>query len=223
MNFKTIIKMLKLKSFIIILCTLFPTMGFAQKDANAKKILDNTAAIFNTSKGIRATFNIKNFQRGKLVGRSDGTILLKGNKFQVNTPEMVCWFNGKTQWTYIAHNDEVNVANPSNEELQNINPYVFLNLYKQGYNYRLGKIAKWQGKGVYEVILTAENTKENLSVITIYIAKTDYKPLQIILSTRNDNSSQISIDSFNKNQNLTENIFTFNKKKYPKAEIIDLR
>ncbi len=215
--------MLRFKSIIIILFALLPTMTFAQKDANAKKVLDSTSAIFSSAKGIRASFTIQNYQRNKLIGKSNGTILLKGNKFQVNTPEMICWFNGKTQWTYVVRNEEVNVANPTSEELQNINPYVFLNLYKQGFNYRMGKNASKNGKSVYEIILSAENTKQNLSNVTIYIAKGDYKPLEMILTTHNNTSSRISISSFNKNVTLPENTFVFNKNKYPKAEIIDLR
>lgn len=216
--------MFRLKFCTVILCAfLINSVLYAQKNANAKKVLDNTAAVFNNSNGIRATFDIMSYQKGNLQGSNNGTILLKGNKFQVNTPTMICWFNGKTQWTYILHSEEVNIANPSNEELQTINPYIFLNMYKQGFNYQLGKTSKWKGTPIYEVILSAENTRQTLSNAIIYISKSDYRPLMIKLNSKNGGMNLIHIHSFNKKQNLPDSTFSFNKKKYPKAEIIDLR
>lgn len=35
-------------------------------------------------------------------------------------------------------NDEVNVSNPTQEELQQINPYTFLYMYQKGFSYKLG-------------------------------------------------------------------------------------
>ena len=68
--------------------------------------------------GIRATFG----------GTGNGTLLLKGNQFYLNSGGIQSWFDGKTQWSYLESSEEVNVSNPTPEELQTINPYALLSI-----------------------------------------------------------------------------------------------
>ena len=89
----------------------------------AKQVLDKTAATISSKSGIKANFTIS----GNKYGNVSGTIAVKGRKFQATTPMAVMWFDGKTQWTYMKKNDEVNVSNPTEAQLQAINPYNFIN------------------------------------------------------------------------------------------------
>ena len=95
----------------------------------ATKILDKTAAVVSNKAGVTASFTISS----KQYGNSTGTISVKGRKFYANTSVGVVWFDGKTQWTYVRQNDEVNVCNPTQADLQAINPYNFIYMYKNGY------------------------------------------------------------------------------------------
>ena len=109
-----------------LLCFLFlcPRILQAQSDAKAREILDKTAAAFRQAQAVSITFG----------GTQEGTLLLKGNKFHLNTGDVETWFDGKTQWSYLRQNEEVNVSTPTPEELQSINPYVLLDHYSQHYN-----------------------------------------------------------------------------------------
>ena len=66
----------------------------------------------------------------------------------MDTPESITWFDGKTQWSYVVTSGEVNISNPTREELQTINPYLLLSTYKKGFTYELGK-AKHSGINLY--------------------------------------------------------------------------
>ena len=84
----------------------------------AKEVLDKAAATISNKQGITAKFKIS----GPNFSPTDGTISVKGKKFQASTEVAIIWFDGKTQWTYMKQNNEVNVSNPSEAELQSLNP-----------------------------------------------------------------------------------------------------
>lgn len=195
----------------------------AQKEPQAKEILDKTANAFNKSGGIEASFTLTPYQQGTPQQSMKGEIQLKGNKFHMITPEIITWFNGKTQWSYLVYNEEVNISNPTKEELESINPYSFISLYKQGYNYTVGTTRTYSGKAVYEINLIAETPKQQLAAITLYISQNDYFPVYIKAKENGKDYNVVTLDSYKTNSKLNDAIFSFNPKQYPKVEVIDLR
>ena len=152
-----------------------------QQQSQAKVVLEKTAEAFKKAGGVRVDFTLKAVNDGHLEGRENGIIQLKGEKFMLKTSETTTWFDGKTQWSYMVRNDEVNVSNPTQEELQQINPYTFLYMYQKGFSYKLGTVKVYQGKAVWEVILTANDKKQELESITLYVTKSTYEPVYIQL------------------------------------------
>ena len=148
-------------------------------------------------------------------------MLLQGKKFQLTTPDMVSWFNGKTEWTYLPENDEVNITQPTDKEIQAVNPYVFLDLYKKGYRISM-KESSLRGTATYEVHLEAERSDMAAQELYIDIRKSDNMPLCV--RVRQDKVwNRISVRNFQGNQKFTDADFTFPRDRYPDAEIIDLR
>ena len=111
-----------------------------QQQSQARVILDKTAEAFRKAGGVKVDFTVKAVTNGLVEGVENGTIQLKGEKFVLKTSDIITWFDGKTQWSYMTKNDEVNVSNPTQEELQQINPYTFLYMYQKGFSYKLGAI-----------------------------------------------------------------------------------
>ena len=195
-----------------------------QQQSQAKSILDKTAEAFRKAGGVKADFTVKVITDGLIEGVEHGTIQLKGEKFVLKTTDIVTWFDGKTQWSYVAKNDEVNVSNPTQEELQQINPYTFLYMYQKGFSYKLGTVKTYQGKAVWEVILTANDKKQELESITLYVTKSTYEPVYIQLQQRGQKTrNEITVTGYQTRLNYADSIFSFDKKQYPNAEIIDLR
>ena len=195
-----------------------------QQQSQAKAVLEKTAEAFKKASGVRADFTLKALNDGRLEGRENGVIQLKGEKFMLKTSETTTWFDGKTQWSYVTKNDEVNVSNPTQEELQQINPYTFLYMYQKGFSYKLGATKMYRGKAVWEVVLTARDKKQELERITLFVTKDTYEPLYILLQQRGQQTrNEITITSYQTKQNYADQVFTFDKKQYPNAEVIDLR
>lgn len=192
-------------SFII--CHLSFSFAYGQ---SAKQVLDKTAAVVAAKSGAKASFTIKGDQMN-----ASGTIAIKGRKFQASTPQATIWFDGKTQWTYLKKNDEVNMANPTEAELAAINPYNFIYMYKKGYKYTMEK-----KNGSFIVHLTATN-KRSIQEMYITINPKSYIPSQIRMRQQKGWTT-ITISGF-KQSKLSDGLFRFNSKDFPNAEVIDLR
>lgn len=183
-------------------------LAVAASAQTARQVLDKTAAALSNKGGITASFSIK--------GGVSGTISVKGRKFQASTPQGIVWFDGKTQWTYVEQNGEVNVSNPTAAELQAINPYNFIHLYRKGYKAELKDVGN-----LYQIHLVATGKGQSIGEMFIRVDKNTYAPT--ILSMREGkNWTTITVGSFKK-ANLADSYFTFPSKDYPQAEIIDLR
>ena len=178
---------------------------------SAKEVLDKTAAVVSAKNGAQASFSIKGDDFS-----TSGTIAIKGRKFHATTPQAVVWFDGKTQWTYVKKNDEVNVANPSESELAAINPYSFIYMYKKGYSYTLTKKG-----GSYEIHLKATDKKRSIQEMYLVINPKTSVPSRIRLKQKKGWTT-IDIRNF-KTSSLSDGLFRFNSKDFPSAEIIDLR
>lgn len=199
------------KIYLLALALSLAVSVFAQKDKQAREVLDKTAAALKQAEGVRATFG----------GTAQGTLLLKGDRFYLSSGGIQSWFDGKTQWSYLEDSEEVNVSNPTPEELQTINPYALLSIYKNGYNYKYAGVKSRNGKQGYEVILTPEK-KQDIAAITLFVSKT-YQPIYIKVEQSNKSVNEIMVNSYQTHQPLDNATFTFDKKKFPNAEVIDLR
>lgn len=199
------------KIYLLALALSLASGVFAQKDKQAREVLDKTADALKQAEGVRATFG----------GTAQGTLLLKGDRFYLSSGGIQSWFDGKTQWSYLEDSEEVNVSHPTPEELQTINPYALLSIYKNGYNYKYTGVKSRNGKQGYEVILTPEK-KQDIASITLFVSKT-YQPIYIKVEQSNKSVNEIMVNSYQTHQPLDNATFTFDKKKFPNAEVIDLR
>lgn len=212
------------KYIFSVLIALLSLPVIAQQQSQAKVVLDKTAEAFRKAGGVKADFTVKTVTNGLVEGVENGMIQLKGEKFVLKTSDIITWFDGKTQWSYVTRNDEVNVSNPTQEELQQINPYTFLYMYQQGFSYKLGATGTYRGKAVWEVVLTARDKKRELEHITLFVTKDTYEPLYISLQQRGQQTrNEITVTSYQTKRNYADQVFMFDKKRYPGAEVIDLR
>lgn len=196
------------KLSILIFATILCTGTFAQ---TAKSVLDKAAATISVKEGVTANYAMKGSH-----GDTSGTIAIKGRKFHATSGVANIWFDGTTQWTYMKGNDEVNISTPTETQLQMINPYNFINLYKKGYSYTMNTTGN-----SYVVHLTATASDRRIKELFITIDKKSYHPTQIRM-LQNSKWTQFDITGL-KRTTLADSQFRFNAKDFPKAEIIDLR
>ena len=193
---------------IIMVAALMSMGSFAQ---SAKAVLDKAAGTITAQSGVKA-----NFKMTTANGSTSGTIAIKGKKFYATTPQAKVWFDGKTQWTYLKNNDEVNVSNPTEAQLQAINPYNFIHLYKRGYTYTMNTAGT-----DYVIHLVANSTDRKIKELFISVNKKTYQPKQVKM-LQGKKWTTFDINCIKK-ENIADSQFRFNAKDFPKAEVIDLR
>lgn len=199
-----------MKKVISLTFAILMSMGsFAQ---TAQQVLDKTAAIIGNKSGASANFSMSSPK----YGSTSGSIAIKGNKFNARTPQAIVWYNGKTQWTYLKKNNEVNMSYPTQAQQMSMNPYTFINIYKTGYKSSLKTVG-----GNYQVRLVANNPKRSIAEMYITINKNTHVPSQIKMRQGNTWST-INISNF-KAKSVSNSTFVFNSKECPGAEVIDLR
>lgn len=198
------------KYLLTIICGL---VALTVNATDAKSVLDKTTAEYKKCPSVTVQFEIM------MGGDKDkGTILLQGSKFKTTLTNHITWFDGKTMWSYVKENEEVNVTTPTAAQLAKINPYAFLDIYKKGYDVEFGASTKTY----YEIVLTANNSKSSIKKAIVRINKFDHHPEYIMMGGKKGDM-EISVISFKKGKKQPDSAFRFNKKKYPKAEVIDLR
>lgn len=151
--------------------------------------------------------------------KSQGMLTLAGDRFTLSAPGMMTWFDGKTQWTYSSAMGEVNIVEPTPEELQQINPFAIIRTFSTSYDIRnLGSKA-----GVSTVQLTARSKSADIRSVRILLSDATSFPTRITLTLSSGKTVDIAVNQVMKGGKLPDTFFRFDRKLYPKVQVVDLR
>lgn len=188
----------------------------------AQQVMDQTAALLKKAGGIQANFTATTYKGTQATGSTGGKIAIQGKKFKVNSGQATIWFNGTTQWTLSSRGDEVYVATPTAAELQSMNPYAFVDLYKSGYSMTLTETT-YKGKACHEVSLIATNKSAAIGRMLVTIDKTTHRPLCIRLKPTGKEWVRLQISDITTKQKFAASYFEYSPAQHPGIQLIDLR
>lgn len=217
--------MMQLRTYFSwIFCLILLSIAGNGQAQEAQAILDQAAQAYEQSNGIKANFAIHSVVPQHNISESfEGVINMKGDKFKLETPDMITWYNGETQWVYLMRNEEVNVSTPSGDELQLTNPAVLLRQYKKGFAVQYkGTSTTRQAKSAYDITLTPKK-KSDIQQVDLQIEKVSHIPAAITITDKNGATVSIHISKWETSKNQADSFFSFNESDYPDAEVIDLR
>lgn len=212
---------ISLRGMLGALCILFTLTSFSQTVDKATKVLDYTATTIKACGDLKLDFTATQFKNFQETGSSNGTMLLSGKRLKLTTPQLITWYDGKTQWNYIVNANEVDVSIPTKKEMTTLNPYSFLNVYKRGYRASMRETTL-RDQPTYEVHLVARFKNMDAQEIYIDIRQEDYIPLCVRIR-QNDEWTRIALNDIKISQNFQDSEFVFNKEDYPSALFVDLR
>jgi outer membrane lipoprotein-sorting protein len=193
------------KTFLAAILLVLVKATFAQYDPKALEILEAMGEKYKSMPSYEANFsyaltndveNIKEEFKGKLT--------VKGDKFRISLPEQEVINNGATVWTYLPEVKEVNIDN---------------------YDRNSGDINDKTEGGVAceEVDLVPEKKDAQYFKIKLLIKKKDRVIQSLTMFDKGGNQYKYTITKFVPNTAVADAYFSFDPKKYPGVEVIDLR
>ncbi|MHB9055822.1 MAG: LolA family protein [Paludibacteraceae bacterium] len=213
---------MKPKKFIgsLLIAMLFVPALFAQSNQNAVKVLNNVVTLIQKN-AIQTNFGltVKEAKSSK-VQEMNGTFLMQGNKFVLNTNDMKVYFDGKTQWSYVPDVNEVSISNPTEKELAETNPLALLQAYK---NKATIRFAKTTSKTTQTLELFPKSNVTDFKKIVVVVNKSNNYPYSLQLTDKKGMVSTLVLNQFKTGIKTNNNTFVFITKNYKDIEINDLR
>lgn len=203
---------------ILFIFLLMITTPLYSQNGKCNTLLDRVIKEYDNSNGVSANFNISTKSNG-YVSEIKGKIVLDGTKFAFTTDEMECGYDGKTLWTYIKNNEEINLSSPEDDEIININPYLLL----KNYNTRFKCSFDSKNGDLETIILSPKNTSDNISRVKVTLNSKLLYPSIIEVMNKDNSKIVIKVLDYNNKTNIDKSKFSFNEKQYTNIEIIDLR
>lgn len=186
----------------------------ARAAVSAASVMDAMQAKLASSAAVEVMFTINGAS-----GNVQGSAIMSGSAFFFETPDLCVWYDGKTQWALLRSSDEVNITEPTVEELTSTNPFAILSSYASTYKVR--RLA--DSNGCYNLRLTPVSGKSAISAIDISCDIKTKWPRMVKIVFADKRHISLSVDSIKTIAKQPASVFRYDKAKFPAAEIIDLR
>ena len=112
-----------------------------------------------------------------------GRSMINGEKFYFTMSGIETFYDGKTQWVYMADINEVTITEPLESELKDINPLAMIQYYMT--NHRIAFDDDLGNDKVWFVNFYPHSKKEEYFMVTINISKSSYYTTRIIIYQKN--------------------------------------
>lgn len=215
-----------MKKILVVIANLLiiSNLVVAQKDKKATAILDEMSKKYQTMKSFSAAFTYGvEGTNAKLTESYKGDVTVKGIKFRLKMAGQEVFANGKDLYTYVKETNECNVTEFNPTEMEELSPTKIYTIYKKGYKYVFLEEVK-EGSQFYEVVeLSPEDKSSKIAKVQIKVDKKDKSVKSWKVWDKNGKRTVFRVDKFSPNAPADDKIFTFDKKKYPGVEVVDLR
>lgn len=213
------------KRLLIGIAWLMVSLGImAQPSVNkAETILDavakKTAAY--TSLKIDFTYTLTN-ETEKLNEKQEGTITVKGDKYNLKIAGQEIISDGKTVYSYNPEINEVIITTSNPDDDESVNLTKLLNNYKTNFKAKFIKEEVVAGKTIQVVDLTPVKGKSFYKV-RVNIDKAQQQIQSIAFYDRSNNIFTYIVKKLTPNVSTPESLFLFNKASHPGVTVVDMR
>lgn len=174
-------------------------------------------AAYKAAKGIAVHYSMTG-----AMGSSSGQIVMQGNKFCITASNMICWYNGKTQWSYSTMSNEVSIMEPTANELQVVNPFAVVSNFQSAYT---ATLMKSSSASATVIQLKPKNARSaQFSEVVLTLNKSTNLPSKIVATMKDKSKITITLSKYQTGANFPASTFVYNKKFVPAGtQVVDLR
>ena len=195
----------------------------AQQDPKAGKILDQMSAKYQALKAFQATFTQTLENPGAKVKQNiNGDITVSGQKFRLKISGQEVITDGKTTWTYLKNENEVNISD-SDPDTQEMSPSMIYTMYKKGYKYNYVQQVTEGGEALDVIELAPENRQNDVFKVRLKVRQKDTSVKSWQVYKKSGNQYTFYIKKFQPNPPTNAGTFAFDKAKYKGVKVVDLR
>lgn len=203
------------KIFFFILC-LLQFIVTAQSDPKAEKmvneVLRNVKNYENIS--VEFTYSLENVAEN-IKEQTRGEVIIKGDKYRLNLMGNTQIFNGTQLYTIIPEDEEINISTVDANDDKTITPSKMLTFFEDGYIYKWDIEQNAGGRTIQFIKLIPIDSNAEYESVFLGIDNYTKNISKLIYSMENGTRTEIIISSFKPDQPLSENLFKFDKSKYP--------
>ena len=207
---------MKTKNIIACLFLLFATQAVSAQN-NAEMIIRLLINQMKSHKNVEMTFNYQLSPDEKTVIEGEkGHTWLQGDAYKIELADQHTISDGKTIWTYLIEDEEVMVSNAA-DGVDNT-PLKLLTSLDESY---VATLAGIDPNGIATVELANPKGQYKRVTLKINTKKAELKSADIYME--DGSKAVVTIEEMKFDQNLGEKFFTFDTKKHPKVDVIDMR
>lgn len=152
--------------------------------------------------------------------RIEGSVLLAGNKYRVETPNETVVTNGETTWIYSPRDSQV-VINDADEEASTVTPETFLTSSAEQYEIQSTESTTRAGVPHNVLTLTSTDPSSRFQEATLWVRRSDLLVTRLRATDRNGSTLDLRLHDLEVNPSLNGDPFTFS---IPEGiEVVDLR
>lgn len=207
---------MKTKNIIACLFLLFATQALTAQN-NAEALIRLLVNQVKSHENVEMAFSYQISPDGKNLGDSEkGHAWLQGEAYKIEMADQQTISDGKTIWSYLIEDEEVMVSNATDGT--DNTPLKLLTSLDESYVATLTGI---DAQGLATIELANPKGQYKRVTLKINTKKVELKNADIYME--DGSKLVVNVEEMKFDQKLDDKFFTFDTKKHPKVDVIDMR
>ena len=206
---------MKTRNIIACLCLLFVTQTVIAQN-NAEALIRLLVNQMKSHKNVEMSYKYQINSNGQTTETQQGKAWLQGESYKVEMVEQQLISDGKTIWTYLVDNEEVMISDAT--EGEDNTPLKLLTSLDENY---AATLTGMDAKGNATIELANPKGQYRRVTLRVNTNKMEINSMDIYLE--DGTKLIVTIDEMKFDQDLDNKFFTFDTKKHPNVDVIDMR